>query len=62
MIAEEGMYQLTERGTTIRQTAEATTDAYFFEPWACLTKAELGLIYQLLLQLGIGLRQVAESA
>jgi hypothetical protein len=47
-IAQDGGYRLTDAGRAVRDAAEATTDRYFFAPWACLSEAELAELRELL--------------
>ena len=52
---DEDRYQVTKVGQSIREVAEQTTEHYFFVPWACLSKNELGMLKELLIQLRDGL-------
>ncbi len=45
------VYQITALGKEIRQTAEETTDRYFYAPWSCLTQAEVEDLRGLLIRL-----------
>jgi hypothetical protein len=49
------VYQITTLGKEIRQTAEETTDRYFYAPWSCLTEAEMEDLRDLLIRLRDGL-------
>ncbi len=51
-VAEEaGEYRLTPPGKEIRQTAEETTDRYFYAPWSCLSQEETEDLRTLLIRL-----------
>ena len=49
--ADSGKYKLTPAGEQLRQSAEDTTDAYFYAPWACLDPEELEALEILLTKL-----------
>ena len=44
-------YQVTTLGKEIRQTAEETTDRYFYAPWSCLSQEETEDLQTLLIRL-----------
>jgi len=44
-------YQVTTLGKEIRQTAEETTDRYFYAPWSCLSQEETKDLRTLLIRL-----------
>ncbi|HEX7975863.1 MAG TPA: hypothetical protein VF498_15745 [Anaerolineales bacterium] len=46
-----GKYRLTLEGQELRQTAEQTTDRYFYAPWVCLDEADEAELRSLLVQL-----------
>ncbi len=46
-----GAYQVTPLGKEIRQTAEETTDRYFYAPWSCLSQEETEELRNLLMRL-----------
>jgi len=51
-VAEEaGEYRVTPPGKEIRQTAEETTDRYFYTPWSCLNQEETEDLRTLLIRL-----------
>jgi DNA-binding MarR family transcriptional regulator len=51
-VAEEaGEYRVTPTGKEIRQTAEETTDRYFYAPWSCLSQEETEDLRTLLIRL-----------
>lgn len=41
MDTTETHYQLTDRGTAVRQQVESMTDHYFYLPWSCLSETEV---------------------
>lgn len=55
VVAEGAGYVVTERGTSLRQEAEATTDRYFYAPWACLSEDETAELRGLLARFREGL-------
>ena len=56
VIRQDDAYRLTEAGRAVREEAEATTERYFFTPWACLNEAELAELRRLLTECRAGLR------
>ena len=57
----DGLYRLTDEGQQLRQTAEETTDYYFYTPWAILDENEQAQLRNLLIQLKLKLEQLAET-
>jgi DNA-binding MarR family transcriptional regulator len=56
-LAQDGnAYVLTAEGRALRDEAEATTDRYFYSPWACLNEAETAELRELLTQARDGLQ------
>lgn len=53
-----GEYGLTEAGRAAHAAAERLTDGYFYQPWACLSAAEIGELHMLL----AGLRDSAAAS
>lgn len=55
VVERAGEYQVTTLGKEIRQTAEETTDRYFYAPWSCLSLEETEDLQTLLICLRDGL-------
>jgi hypothetical protein len=58
---EDG-YRVTEKGQKVYQTAEETTNQYFYAPWSVLEGNELGQLRNLLIRLKVNLEGMAEAA
>ena len=52
---EDGTYRLSDQGLSVREDTEALTDRYFYAAWACLSKAEIGELRELLARVREGL-------
>lgn len=51
VVERAGEYQVTSLGKEVRQTAEETTDRYFYAPWSCLSQEETEELRNLLIRL-----------
>jgi predicted transcriptional regulator len=57
--AENGHYEVTEKGTKVRETAETETDRLFYQGWATLSDAEVDRLDDLLERLNSALGDMA---
>lgn len=57
--AENGHYEITEKGAAIRETAESETDRLFYQGWAALSDAEVDRLDDLLARLNGALSDMA---
>ena len=53
-----GSFRITQKGKELREQVEAKTDEYFYFPWSVLAQAELDELYELLVKLREGLREL----
>lgn len=55
---ESGIFRITQKGKELRERVEAQTDEYFYRPWSALNEDELNELYDLLIKLRDGLREL----
>lgn len=53
-----GSFRPTQKGRELREQVEAQTDEYFYRPWSVLPQEDLDELYDLLLKLREGLREL----
>jgi hypothetical protein len=57
-----GSFRITQKGKELREQVETQTDDYFYRPWSVLTQEELDELYDLLLKLREGLRELRKRS
>lgn len=57
-----GSFRITPKGKELREQVEAKTDEYFYSPWSVLAQDELEELYDLLVKLREGLRELRKKS